>query len=349
MRKTAADAPGTPATAAACPRCGYDLSGAVASWRTSCPLRDVCPECALALSWGDVLSGRVPDVLRSLEHRPGRLWWLVLPRTMLTLLRPGRFWRRLPIEAEVRPARLVGALLCVALLALLLFLASVAAGAVLAAHHTHTTLLANLPPRHQLPPGFQLPPRPDLLRIGIDACLRPWEGIAPWRFYSLDSLITPLTHWACAATVLVSCSLLALPITLRRARVRPIHLVRIGGYGLLWPFGITAIAAALPSGPEWYSNTLGHRFGGTWSMRTPWFPNADRAAEVAWRAAFVALGVGSLAWLVWFPIYWHAAVKHYLRLPSPLAVLIATLAVGAVATFVLWFWFLVLTFNVRLY
>ena len=30
-----------------CPRCGYDLSGIVASWKDACPLTGICSECVL--------------------------------------------------------------------------------------------------------------------------------------------------------------------------------------------------------------------------------------------------------------------------------------------------------------
>lgn len=36
-----------------CPRCGYDLSGAVDAWRDQCPLEGVCPECGGRFAWGD--------------------------------------------------------------------------------------------------------------------------------------------------------------------------------------------------------------------------------------------------------------------------------------------------------
>jgi hypothetical protein len=49
-----------------CPRCGYDLTGQVASWRERCPMRDVCSECG-----GEFFS---PEVMRRMEFGPMSLF-----------------------------------------------------------------------------------------------------------------------------------------------------------------------------------------------------------------------------------------------------------------------------------
>ena len=36
-----------------CPRCGYDLSGEIATWTEACPVRGLCTECGLEFAWGE--------------------------------------------------------------------------------------------------------------------------------------------------------------------------------------------------------------------------------------------------------------------------------------------------------
>ncbi len=87
-----------------CPRCGYDLSGAVDSWNDCCPLEGVCPECGIGLSWGYVLhpsSRMAPWYVES--NSPLRV---TIPRTAIRAFVPWLFWRSLPIELPMRPWRL---------------------------------------------------------------------------------------------------------------------------------------------------------------------------------------------------------------------------------------------------
>ena len=45
-------------TKAACPRCGYDLRGALETWKRKCPINGVCTECGLKFEWGELLCER---------------------------------------------------------------------------------------------------------------------------------------------------------------------------------------------------------------------------------------------------------------------------------------------------
>lgn len=45
-----------PARQGYCPKCDYDLGGIRASWRESCPLRGVCPECGFQFNWGHLIT-----------------------------------------------------------------------------------------------------------------------------------------------------------------------------------------------------------------------------------------------------------------------------------------------------
>ncbi len=78
-----------------CPTCGYDQSGLIATWDTSCPLAGTCTECGSEL-----------DFVEMLHTKPIRFWWYaehargavsfvwLIPISLIVLLDPGRFWAR---------------------------------------------------------------------------------------------------------------------------------------------------------------------------------------------------------------------------------------------------------------
>lgn len=76
-----------------CPRCGYDQSGACATWQAQCPLEGTCPECGLRFEWADVFNFNRRPLPWLYEHKPrwspGLLRaWRSWGRTIL----PTRFW-----------------------------------------------------------------------------------------------------------------------------------------------------------------------------------------------------------------------------------------------------------------
>lgn len=91
-----------PVDAPHCPRCDYDLSGDVATWKTACPLEGVCPECGVDLRWRAVLQPDLAALPGFFEHRTGPA---SLMRTWLWTLLPWVFWKRVGLEGRVRPAR----------------------------------------------------------------------------------------------------------------------------------------------------------------------------------------------------------------------------------------------------
>lgn len=89
---------------AVCPRCGYDLSGVVESWRESCPLEGVCSECGLGVEWGRVFAGAEPPAW-SCEHAVRFSVWKLL-KTSWRLMWPPAYWRAITMETPVRAGRL---------------------------------------------------------------------------------------------------------------------------------------------------------------------------------------------------------------------------------------------------
>jgi hypothetical protein len=53
-----------------CPRCGYDQSGVIDSWKENCPLYGTCSECGLELDWKVVLDPTLRGPRWSFEHGP---------------------------------------------------------------------------------------------------------------------------------------------------------------------------------------------------------------------------------------------------------------------------------------
>jgi hypothetical protein len=100
-------AAGDPEESTACPRCGYDLRGTVATWEDSCPLSGVCTECGLELSWAEVL---VPEKYEprwciEFEPRKRRLFRAAIA-TLARSFVPWRFWRDLKMSHPIRWRRL---------------------------------------------------------------------------------------------------------------------------------------------------------------------------------------------------------------------------------------------------
>jgi hypothetical protein len=113
--------------AARCPRCGYDLTGHIASWNDQCPIEGQCSECGLAFDWANLLNSKLQDLPWLYEHAPH--WWS--PRTFaataIRALVPWRFWAHVGLHHRICARRL---LLYVVLPLILTYAASVMIGTV---------------------------------------------------------------------------------------------------------------------------------------------------------------------------------------------------------------------------
>lgn len=89
-----------------CPRCAYDLEGMIATWTQSCPLRATCSECGLDFDCTRALSPRLIGPRWSYEHgfqREVRRWWA----TSLLSLLPRRMFHALSADHRIHRSRLV--------------------------------------------------------------------------------------------------------------------------------------------------------------------------------------------------------------------------------------------------
>lgn len=92
-----------------CPRCAYELSGAVATWTDSCPLAGTCPECGLAFAWPDILDPARANLPGFIEHARDGVWTLFKSawRTWAWAMLPWVFWRKVRLEHRIVPRRWV--------------------------------------------------------------------------------------------------------------------------------------------------------------------------------------------------------------------------------------------------
>ncbi len=275
---------------AECPRCGYNLDGTVSTWTTQCPIRGRCNECGLEFDWHRVFVLTVHPWL--FEYHWRRRPFSRFMQTVLYAFRPRRFWRevRLTDPVHLMPAAVVTTL-CVTI-GYLLLAANIGLG--------------------------------DYLRT------RSWGGATGpeyWTRLIMESALeSPLLLVRQTPGVLVC--LFAMPVifaliptTLRQARVKPAHIVRIFSYSLVAPMCVVA---------SWLSVYFSLKLAGLtaaaailaprkWTHVSPWPrsfpPNVSLTrimlADVMPGAALVAVCV------LWMTLWWLMACRRYLKLDQP--------------------------------
>jgi hypothetical protein len=293
-----------------CPRCGYDQSGAIAAWERndppSCPLTGTCSECGLHFCWRDLLNPMYMEQGRMFEHALDGLaksfiltWW--------KSLRPWSLWDWLRMEYHVVWPRLrwftalTFALNIAAMIVLVIF-AKARLDSFVGWWVFNTAWSDEWRFRDLTDPSLLI-----LRSVNYDTP-------APWLIVSvLAVMAAPL-------------SFLLLPATLRRARVRGIHIRRIWAYGLAWlpivllmpPLLVILAAIATVtnshySGPGYFLAGLG-----VWLYHNRFAP-------------------GLLCLELWLALWWGTAAGRYLRLPHGLAIglfiaaLSLLIAIGLVA------------------
>lgn len=91
---------------AACPRCGYDLRGAIDTWTDSCPLINTCSECGLEFNWSEILRPEKYEPLWCVEFRKAGWFPLSALKTILMSFRPWRFWHELKMSHDIHWRRI---------------------------------------------------------------------------------------------------------------------------------------------------------------------------------------------------------------------------------------------------
>ena len=242
----ASTAPGPPGDDVRCPLCDYDLRGLA---------EERCPECGYRFVWADI-SDPTRRLHRYLfEHHPERNVWSFV-RTLGGGLRPRRFWTSLHPAQPSRPVRLL-----LYWLAGLALLAAVVAGhyalwfvqSASRAQAQRAVVVQSWGPeeRHQLNREFgtfenfldtfhPLPPSREFYR-------KAWEEEGQFTYhFAAFWLVWP---WA-VVLVLV----LLFRFSMRRARVRRVHVLRCALYSfdaVVWLAVVGAAALGLRA-LDWY-------------------------------------------------------------------------------------------------
>jgi hypothetical protein len=235
----------------ACPRCGYQLIGAVEMWREHCPLDGRCSECGLEFNWRDVLNPRFHAPRWCIEYGTAAAAPVRMFRTLLMMLRPWRFWSELQMSHEPRWRRLAVFTLAPAALLYVVFAFAVGWGT----NRWYADLRASgggpspgprvLMSLRAVALPFERIQSRSWSEIPHDIALRyrrtPVESIRRAFAYGAEpgfprdslTIISERAGIALVLVILCPAGMALLPISRRRAHVRWRHVARIGVYALV--------------------------------------------------------------------------------------------------------------------
>ncbi len=290
----------------ACPRCAYDLSGEIARWQDECPTSGTCPECGLSFGWAAVLNPRRGEVPGFVEHSRGvfptiaaawRTWWWTA--------RPAEFWRRIGLEAPLRPWRW-----CVWFL--VVFVGSRIAACVIYAAAAAVEYATQFASTVDL-----------LVLLGDGAINSFFRGIADVRvgrafappgtvgvWYSIEWRLNSVPPFLFCIPVLVLTPLIALLLMrgLRRAaRVRTGHVVRAWVYSLAWLL-VPLLLDVINSIRVFTRCKTGALIFDDWMPNPRSSPDWPRL--ITDRAVPIAL-VLMLPLVVWLTMWWREAIHSW--------------------------------------
>jgi hypothetical protein len=283
-----------------CPRCGYDQSGTVATWKEACPLTGTCSECGLLFAWEDVLN---PDRLRVpgfVEHARGLFQtarWSARTAWWSALIYP--FWHRVKLEHPPHPARWLAYLFWTGAFWWLLVRAA------------YALKLAWLKLFGFVGLGWDQGELLSGLTFGI-ARYESWTRT--WSF-SLWGRVPAAAFGVLGVVIMMPVMLLALPYTRARLKIRPAHVVRAAVFGSL-PLLTAMLLICLVEtyeafNPGWRTNV----WGGSLSTfdRALYFTLRWLERYQLW---FAALG------MVWFFAWWAVALCIGFRADRWISILI---------------------------
>ncbi|MFT3687015.1 MAG: hypothetical protein QM783_19190 [Phycisphaerales bacterium] len=327
------------ANEAACPRCGYDQQGAHEAWqknlapegeRACCPVRGVCSECGLEFAWGSVLNPELAATNWLFEHVKGRRR---VPRTSWrngwSSLLAWRWWKRVRMEHAVRPWRLAVHWV------VWLLVAEAALGVI---QSLGSMWMFWWYSRQNAAWGGQTFRMDEmftsrLLDTGLTNLLWPWgsfnlraRAYGGYGAFDAGDILTINV----LLPVLMAGAFLLLPVTMRRMRVRKVHLMRGIGH---------AASAALCGFAVWVAVVTVLT---CFAMTRPFWNVDIGLLGPPDRLLFTALAV----WL-FTGLWWWRFTRDYLRLPRAgwvagllfvIALLAAVLACRPVQEGVVWAW-----------
>ena len=293
-----------------CPRCGYDLSGAIQSWDATCPVEGQCSECGLEFHWGDLLhpQRRIPAWF--FEHASERRFRRTIA-TIVRTARPGRFWQDVRLHHGVRVGRIVWTIVLLAIFSQVAL--GLAAGSL-----NYATAEAWDSIRPRFTPTWAdfyqpaiLPQMPTL-----------WNGLSGLSLSFDRGRIAPLIVLAWITPLLL---FLILNDTMRLAKVRWVHLLRVGAYSAVPMLILVQMDFLI----EWLRD---YNFASSFGTRTA-APTGFPVLPLGTYTFFLRAGV--VVFFLWLAAWWFSAIKLYMRLPRPWLVFLIMHATAMFATGVL--------------
>lgn len=285
-----------------CPRCGYDLTGAVAAWRESCPLESLCPECGIRTESRRLMVRRRFHRTWLPEHcSPLRLPFAILWTLGIAWWGP-RLWRWVRLEEAGPRWRLVAMATLGVFGTYLVFAAPVVVQVVDQARGTITW--------GSFASGLMISD------IALEAITSPSSNRAEiaWRWQEiLASRGCQLTMLFAIDGAVAAAVFLLLRASRRVARVSFSNVMRVVAYGCC-AFPAAAVFSMLL---DWMTGP--HR-------------NPLRRVEdiIFWIPAVPALAIG-LGW------WWRAAIRDHLRMPGAGVIAAVVTAIGVLLGFTAYF------------
>jgi hypothetical protein len=319
-----------------CPRCDYDLSGEVRTWEDACPLSGVCPECGLVMRWGALLAkdARRPEAFFETSRANPRKAFI---ETFRRAKNPYRFWQWVKMEYEFNWKRML--LLSFGGMLALHAMSTVAAVAVCLVIFGIAMVNA---------PAFtnQLPTVLETIQYSSKVVGIPFLSDSRNWWYARSSLVGPPV-WILLGLLSISAmpaAFMLLPVTLSKAKVRTIHLVRVMCYSFIWlPMiwfiftGPSVLNSTLDKN-QWFLGRV-YTWGGGQVPQTPWQASftylMDKKDAIVGTFVDYEYAITIVVVLSWNVLWWWFAAKYYLRIPRPLLVSILLMILSTLAFMVL--------------
>ncbi len=314
-----------------CPRCDYDLSGQIAAWHSECPLGGQCPECGLAFTWHEIFHPAFVIAPWSFEHAKGSPLSQARAylRTISWLHRPRHLWTGVPMASAFNTSRAffigLGGLLIAHLAAISLYFVCLAL-------HQYTSNLIFYASGRLVTSSFTNASarvaEPTFLDCLHTLAFKPRAWIFP--YFDLPGRGPGTMPPQAAAMLLLflifmPLSLLCAPTTLRRHKVRPRHIFRVGLYSFwLMPICAVIVPALIVLG-WWFGGVATLHAWGTYPPDGVW-ASLQQIVETQ-AAKLISVLIALIVWT-----WWWAALSRYLRLRQAWLVTITLGFVAALAT-----------------
>lgn len=309
----------TPTPAPICPKCGYDQSGAIATWETQCPVRGTCPECGLAFAWADVFDPSRVHLHWYVEHATNRREMISRsPSTCGMLLIPNRFWKRVTVTTPIYVARLWSYVGAMALICYLL--TTLARLGAIVYNRMHWNHLYSTFHEQNPESGFQAQ-----LYVADTSTLEYWlrtiGSAFTTPFVQYDSA-TQMASLILGMVLLWALIIAAVPITRRIAQIRLAHVHRAAAwscFAVVYMYAIVSLSESLASGFNSAGLALSPNWPGAFNVQQLRFNQAYAYSNYFITAIFIAM----IIWIQWF---WITAVVKGWRIRSILLPILGFIA-----------------------